>query len=597
MDMAMSMLPWLDQPVLLHSSRDAGNCTMTDEQCAFKTSYWLFWYQADHRYALPTVAFFLVAIGLFTIGHVASGILPQRIKQHSLLSRVFAGFRFLSYKGWRLRGWNTQSIGMFLLGAAGLVFFLAMTLGPRPYYWPNTKEISYGNSPPIATRTGFMALACMPFLIVLGAKANPITALTGISHEKLNVWHNWVAWAMFVLALTHTFPFIVFHIWKGDIVEQWSSGGVWVTGVVAIIAQAWLTFMSIPWIRNRYYEFFKATHLFMAMVFVIFFFFHCDFRMSSWDYFIATAVLYTLCWLYSQCKTYFEHGLRHKARLVPESEHTLRITIDTRMEWGPGQHVFLRFITCGVHSLTAHPFTICSVPQRDRQNQLVFYVKARGGLTGRLLALARKNPNVQIPVLIDGPYGGITTGRVGEFDRNLAIGGGAGAGTTLALIEDFVRFTPIQAGREMQVIVATRDPGMRAWYLQALEDLAARQTQGKPIIGLSIHIHETFTEKVVQQVETNIKADTKTESIRSKESNPSMTELFNIQFFTGRPNLPAEIQQMTGQEGVSVGVVVCGPSSMIHDVREAVSVAQRPIMSGKPGCAREVWLHSEKFSY
>ena len=25
----------------------------------------------------------------------------------------------------------------------------------------------------------------------------------------------------------------------------------------------------------------------MAMVFIIFFFLHCDFRMSSWDYFIA----------------------------------------------------------------------------------------------------------------------------------------------------------------------------------------------------------------------------------------------------------------------------------------------------------------------
>jgi hypothetical protein len=126
MDMAMSMLPWLDQPVLLHSSRDAGTCKMTAEQCALKKSYWLFWYEADHRYALPTVAFFLVAIGLFTIGHMASGILPRRIKQHSLLSRVFAGFRFLSYKGWRIRGWNTQSIGVFFLGAAGLVFFLGM---------------------------------------------------------------------------------------------------------------------------------------------------------------------------------------------------------------------------------------------------------------------------------------------------------------------------------------------------------------------------------------------------------------------------------------------------------------------------------------
>lgn len=336
----------------------------------------------------------------------------------------------------------------------------------------------------------------------------------------------------------------------------------------------------------------------MALVFVIFFFFHCDFRLSSWDYFIATAVLYTLSWLYSQCKTYFEHGLRHKARLVPESDDTLRIMIDTRMEWGPDQHVFLRFITCGMHALTAHPFTICSVPQRDGQNQLVFYVKARGGLTGRLMALARKNPEIQIPVLIDGPYGGIPAGRVGEFDRNIVIGGGAGAGTTLSLIENFIRFTPVQAGPEMKVIIATREPGMRAWYIQALEDLAMRQPQEKPVASLSIHIHETFTENAVEQIGTNIKTESGngTESIHSKESSPSTTELFNIQLFTGRPDLPAAIQQMAGQEGVSVGVVVCGPASMIYDVREAASVAQRDILSGKSGCARELWLHSEKFS-
>lgn len=34
--------------------------------------------------------------------------------------------------------------------------------------------------------------------------------------------------------------------------------------------------------RNRYYEFFKATHILAAVVFVVFFFFHCDFRLTSW---------------------------------------------------------------------------------------------------------------------------------------------------------------------------------------------------------------------------------------------------------------------------------------------------------------------------
>lgn len=125
-----------------------------------------------------------------------------------------------------------------------------MTLGPQPYYWPNTPTLSYGSSPPIATRTGWMALACLPFMIVLPTKANMIASLTGVSHERLIVFHNWVGWAMFALALVHTFPFIVFHIWKGDMVNVWNTSVVYWTGVVALIAQAYLQVFSLRFIRS-----------------------------------------------------------------------------------------------------------------------------------------------------------------------------------------------------------------------------------------------------------------------------------------------------------------------------------------------------------
>ncbi|KAJ5247797.1 hypothetical protein N7468_002780 [Penicillium chermesinum] len=597
----MPMVPFLDQPVMLHSSRNPGECTMTPEQCAYKTRYWVYWYEADHRYALPTVAFFMVAIILFAIAHVVSQVSPTRVKASSIWLRPLAFLRYLSYKMWRIAGWNSQSLGVFLLGGAGLIFFFAMTLGPRPYYWPNTREISYGNSPPIATRAGFLALGCMPFLIVLGAKANPITAITGISHEKLNVWHNWVAWAMFVLALVHTFPFIVYHIWKGDLVKQWNDEGIWVTGVVAIIAQAWLTFFSISWIRNRYYEFFKATHYFMAIVFVIFFFLHCDFRMSSWDYFIATGVLYTLCWLYAQCRTWFEHGVRHKATLVAESDYTMKITIKTQMHWAPGQHIFLRFLTCGVHALTAHPFTVCSVPQTNGENELVFYVRQRGGLTARLMGLAKKTPGAQVPVLMDGPYGGFSEGRLEEFDKSLVICGGAGAGLALSLIEEFVRCSNFRQGKEMRVILATRDPGMKAWYTHALEDLATRQSWQKSVPGLSIRIHETFSATPALAPTTDnkvfeVEEGTASKSVHSKESESLVYEIFNVQFFSGRPNLPLAVQNISENAGSSIGTVVCGPASMTHDVSSAASEAQSHILSGKPGFAKELWLHRENFS-
>lgn len=134
--------------------------------------------------------------------------------------------------------------------------------------------------------------------------------------------------------------------------------------------------------RNRYYEFFKATHFLAAMIFVVFFFIHCDFRLTSWDYFIATAVLYTLAWGYGQCRTYMEHGLYRKAQLFLVSDQSLKIEIETDAEWTPGQHVFLRFLTLGVHALTAHPFTICSIPRHGKgHNRMVFYIEPRGGFS------------------------------------------------------------------------------------------------------------------------------------------------------------------------------------------------------------------------
>lgn len=127
MDEEMSMVPWLDQPVMLHSSRDPGECTMTPEQCAYKLGYWRNWYQADHRFALPTVAFFLVAIGIFSIAHIVTSISPPGVKRSPVWQRAVAICRYLSYKSWRIAGWNSQSLGVFLLGAAGLVFFLGMS--------------------------------------------------------------------------------------------------------------------------------------------------------------------------------------------------------------------------------------------------------------------------------------------------------------------------------------------------------------------------------------------------------------------------------------------------------------------------------------
>jgi ferric-chelate reductase len=39
----MSGAPWLDQPVMLHSSR-ADKCKLTDAQCRYRNYSWRYWY-------------------------------------------------------------------------------------------------------------------------------------------------------------------------------------------------------------------------------------------------------------------------------------------------------------------------------------------------------------------------------------------------------------------------------------------------------------------------------------------------------------------------------------------------------------------------
>jgi hypothetical protein len=140
-----------------------------------------------------------------------------------------------------------------------LTYLQGMDLAPQPYYWP---DVMFGGSPPLATRSGWMALACMPFIFATATKTNWITFVTGVTHERLQVFHRWISYAFFVLALLHTFPFIVYHIHWHDMEEHFSSSLIFYwTGIVALIFQAWLTFMSHSTIRSVMNLYFRCSML------------------------------------------------------------------------------------------------------------------------------------------------------------------------------------------------------------------------------------------------------------------------------------------------------------------------------------------------
>ncbi|KAH7353271.1 ferric-chelate reductase, partial [Plectosphaerella cucumerina] len=549
-------------------------------------------YQADRVYGLATVIFFLSTILIFSIIHVLSRTLTPA-------SRKVAGFkarktfRYLCYKNYTLLGINTPPLGVMILIGLGAVVFLCLMLGPQPYYWPNSPTKSYGDSPPIATRSGWMALAMLPFLLALAAKANLITALTGVPHEKLQVYHQWVAYAMLVLALVHTFPFVVYNASQHGLQEQWRTSVFWWTGVILLLSQAWLTFASYGPLRRRFYEFFKATHLIAALVFVIFFFLHCDFTLTSVDYFIAAAGVYLVPLAFAWVRGLIVFGLKQRAILTPLPGGMVKISIsvDGEGKWRPGQHVFIRFFTLGLHAATAHPFSVCSVAHGGEEgtgkSDMVLYIQPAGGLTARLASMAQQTPGCSVAVGIEGAYGGLAVRDLSQFDKVLLIGGGSGAGFILGLIEDLLhRASGERRVKNARVVLASRRRLSKEWYNEELRRLGQRYPQAKDVVQVTWH--ETDDTQYIQETVTAGKKSSSDLGERGESGDEKEASL-NMDVKQGRPILPELIRGETERSAEeSIAIIVCGPSGMAHDVRGAAANAQR--RSG------EVYLHVEGFS-
>ncbi|SMY29962.1 unnamed protein product [Zymoseptoria tritici ST99CH_1A5] len=623
MDEMMHMgTPWLDKPY--SETYRMYECSLNDtELCTYQEGYWRFWYEADHRYALPTVAFFLTAIILFSIGYLADSFTSQSIRRSNSVRKLVALNRFLSYKTYRINGlnWNSAPLGILALGAVGFIYFTTMTLAPKPYYWPSIAK--FGNSPPIATRSGWLSLGCLPFVFATAGKSNLITLVTGVSHEKLQVFHRWISYAFFVTALIHTFPFIVYNISQGTMVESWNTSVFYWTGTVALVAQGWLTFASLGPLRSLSYEWFKFSHFVAALVFTLFLFFHCDHTLSSWDYFIATGVLFSLSWLHRQIRLYFEHGLNHKANISLLPNGFVCVRVPTASTWGIGQHFFVRFMGLGVHASTNHPFTACSLPapaagRSEAQSELVFYIRPRGGTTARLAHYAEQHPNIPMRVMLDGPYGGIDIQKILHFNHQLIIAGGSAAGWILPLLSAFLlrqEPTTDKPGQtalnhaQMRIILATRDVETRDWFKESVSELLAEHGLEKIPPGLAIELYYTgssspFLSQSQQPHLIPEKTPAAQSTILSRSSSDpsscsSTTSASKIeQHFTHTPDLPALVSTEVAASSNALGVFVCGPLSMQNDVANAVAGEQVEVLKGgSDGGGKDVYLHVEHFSW
>jgi predicted ferric reductase len=169
-----------------------------------------------------------------------------------------------------------------------------------------------------------------------------------------------------------------------------------------------------------------------------------------------------------------------RARIEILPGDLIKLTVRTKMSWKPGQHIFLRVLTC--RPVETHPFTIASLPgsssfsdaekvqATDGLSDLVLLIRPENGFTRSLFSLVKAelaaDREAQVPILIDGPYGEAVDVRT--FDSVLLIAGGTGISFVLPVLRDVIdapRTT--RAMKKIRMVWAARDASQSSHLVSA----------------------------------------------------------------------------------------------------------------------------------
>lgn len=374
------------------------------------------------------------------------------------------------------------SLATTVVVLASLLLVILYSVIPQPYFYDSIRD----GSPPLAIRSGMLAVAMIPWIVALSTKANLVSFITGIGHERLNVLHRWGAYICLVLSLIHTIPFYVTPVWEDGALHtyrQFIKGDFYIygSGIAALAPLCVLCLHSLPFLRHRLHQLFVTLHFPIAFVFVGMMFWHCNNFLTSWHYLYATVGIWLVAVVLRICHLNWVNPFRLSWLIGDESavtllpENAVKVTIPTQVRWRPGQHVYLRMP--GVSFFENHPFTIASLCSDDfpssygekyRDMTLVF--RPFGGFTNKILETAlTKGPFKTYRSFIEGPYGGMRR-DMASFDHVIFFAGGSGITAIASQLLDLIK--RMRDGkaltRTVRVVWALKRPETMEWFKEEL---------------------------------------------------------------------------------------------------------------------------------
>lgn len=360
----------------------------------------------------------------------------------------------------------------------------------------------------LGVRAGWLAVAQLPLLILLIGKNNLIGLATGVSYERLNVLHRWVARMMLLLVTLHFGYQAVGWDEYGLLKLEWATDTCPPTGIAAYAILLWINLSTLAPFRHMAYEIFVVQHIVTFFGFIIAVVIHLP-ALYARVYVYIPVALYLVDRLVRTLRLVYHNYRPGQAFLEAQAGGVTKIRVRNHRirRWAPGSHVLLSLPRVGFAQL--HPATIASTPT-SHGGDLVFLLRSKSGFTRRLLQsavnAARRATGEEAAVpaataltaLIDGPYpigGYATAADFAAFDSLLLIAASTGVAFTLPHLLSIAQRASSASSRgqlplrRVEFVWIVRDRACMSWLDEELS--AAHATLVKAGVDVSIRIFVT----------------------------------------------------------------------------------------------------------
>lgn len=314
-------------------------------------------------------------------------------------------------------------------------------------------------------RTGFVALAHIPFIIATAGRNNILQWLTGLTYLLFIQFHKAIARGMLANVLAHTGLFLWYYLEVHGLKAR-AAMAAFRWAVTATSVGCVMVFFAQDAFRYHCYETFLWIHIVLGVGFIIGVWHHIlSFGWMEWMYAsIAIWALDRALRLFRMATFGFP-----KATIRFVSGHTFKVTIPRPAHWKafPGAYGYLTFVTKALF-IQSHPFSLCD--SVCDENTVTVYIQTKGGLTRSMRERLNRLPTqlLDIRVTLEGPYGSPTPAS--KYDNVLLIAGGNGIPGMLAHAVELARANI--PNQYVRLVWSIRNMADLEWFLPELKQLS-----------------------------------------------------------------------------------------------------------------------------